>query len=188
MSNYNNGREDTSRRTVLKLLGATGVTATGIGAFGGSAAAAPDVTVEDDENTYTPESSDLTIEGGNPNATFQNVDVLITSIDESAGTASGVVSGTVLPTKNANENAAKDFEVEFEDAPAEVVGSSGKIMNSGAANLGALQVTELIRLEIPDLFLDVLGLQISLDLELLVEADCDGALLGRLLGNLLGDC
>lgn len=44
--------------------------------------------------------------------------------------------------------------------------------------------SQLILLEIPDLFLDVLGLLVSLDLELEVEADPEGGLLGQLLEGL----
>jgi hypothetical protein len=46
--------------------------------------------------------------------------------------------------------------------------------------------TELIRLELPYLLLDVLGLQITLDLFILVEADPAGGPLGRPLDALLG--
>jgi hypothetical protein len=46
---------------------------------------------------------------------------------------------------------------------------------------------ELLRLEIPDLFLDLLGLLVQLDLELVLEADEDGGLLGQLLAGLGGD-
>lgn len=46
--------------------------------------------------------------------------------------------------------------------------------------------TELIRLELPYLFLDVFGLQITLDHFVLVEADLEGGPLGRPLDALLG--
>lgn len=162
-----------NRRTFFKGALATGATVTALTAFGGTATAKPDITVSDDKESYPVEDSDITIEQGNKNAYFKEINVNITDIDESAGTVSGTVYGTVLPTKNANKRAAKEFEVPFEDAPVTRLKTVGN-------------PTELVRLEIPDLFLDVLGLQISLDLELLVEADPDGGLLGRLLDALLG--
>lgn len=49
------------------------------------------------------------------------------------------------------------------------------------------ELVEILRLEIPDLFLDLLGLLVQLDLELVLEADEDGGLLGQLLAGLGGD-
>jgi hypothetical protein len=172
-------RFDKTRRTFIKGAAATEIAATGITAFSSSAAAQPNVTVGDDEEvedgveSYSVQDHEITIQRGNRNAQFQNVNVTITDVDEEAGTASGTVSGSVLPTPNANQNAARDFNVEFADAD---VIDQGEVGNP----------TRLITLVIPDLFLDVLGLQISLDLELLVDADPEGGLLGRLLDALLG--
>ena len=166
-----------TRRTVVKAIAATGTAAIGLTAFS-SSVAAQDITVGDDEvDSYPIDDSDIEIHRGNKNAYFQEINVEITDTefdDETGtGTVSGIVSGTVLPTENANERAAKEFSVPFEDAP---VTHEETVDNP----------TELVRLVIPHLFLDVLGLQITLDLFLLVEADPEGGLLGRLLDALLG--
>lgn len=164
----------------MKGAAATGVTATGLAAFSGGAAAQPDISVTDldpetgNDSIEGVRDSQIDVERGNRNAQFQNIDIEITEIDEEAETVSGTVSGTVLPNANANQNAAKDFDVEFTDAE---VTSLGEVGNP----------TELVRLEIPDLFLNVLGLLVSLDLEVLVEADENGGLLGQLLAGLGGN-
>jgi hypothetical protein len=173
-----------TRRTFIKGAAAVGVAATGITAFSGSAAAQEpdldDVSVGDpDEDGIEVRDLEIDIEKGNRNAQFQNLDVEITDVgdeddaEDGETTADGVVSGTVLPNENANESAAKDFEVEFEDAILDI----GEIEDED-------NFSRLVELRIPDLFLDVLGLQVSLDLDLTVDADPEGGLLGQLLANL----
>ncbi|MFC6905859.1 twin-arginine translocation signal domain-containing protein [Halalkalicoccus tibetensis] len=179
MSDYNK-----TRRTFLKGAAATGVAATGITAFSGSAAAdEPTVTVDGVEA----DESDVSIERGNPNAVIENLDIEFDEVDfdqdldedfdvdanDVTGTASGTVTGSALPNQNANENAAKDINTDFDDLEF-IVTDVDAVGNP----------SQLVLLEIPDLFLDVLGLLVSLDLELSVEADPEGGLLGQLLEGL----
>lgn len=164
-------QSEQTRRTFVKGAAAAGVAATGITAFSGNAAAQPNISVSDvTGEEYEVEDSEIGIQQGNRNAQFQNIDIEITDIDEAAETVSGTVSGTVLPNANANQNAAKDFDVDFTDAAVSVLDPD--------------YGSQLVLLEIPDLFLNVLGLLVSLDLELVVEADEDGGLLGQLLAGL----
>lgn len=178
----------------MKGAAATGVTVTGITAFSGSAAAQDQdptefVTVADPKNGHhAQQGSTVTIEHGKQNACFQELNI---EIDEkrseytlnkddgtAEGTLCGTVTGSVLPDENADPNDAKEINTTFE-------GVSFEAEVGGTDNPDS-QVVELIRLEIPDLFLNLLGLLVTLDLFLLVEADPEGGLLGQLLAALLG--
>lgn len=179
-----------TRRTFIKGAAATGIAATGITAFSGSAAAQEPtdyLTVSDGEDTLQGDDvagSSVTIQQGNQNPQFEDLNVEFDDLDYDeddaengtvSGVASGTITGSVLPNENANENAAQEIDTEFEDAQFEAV-----LDEAG-------NPTDILLLEIPDLFLDLLGLIVELDLDLQITADEDGGLLGALLAALGGD-
>lgn len=185
-----NTHSERTRRTFIKGAAATGIAATGITAFSGSAAAQEPtdyLTVSDDEATLNGEEltgSTVTIQQGSQNAQFEDLNVEFDDLeyDEDdaedgsvSGVASGTVTGSVLPNGNANGNAAQEIDTDFEDAAFE------------AAMDEQGNPTDILSLEIPDLFLDLLGLIVELDLDLQITADEDGGLLGALLAALGGD-
>jgi hypothetical protein len=167
----------------MKGAAATGAAATGITAFSGSAAAQDTAVTVDGVEA---DEVDLDIERGNPNAVVESLDIEFDDVefdqdldevepdeDDITGTASGRVEGLALPNENANPNAGQEIDTDFDDLEF-VVTDVDEVGNP----------SQLVLLEIPDLFLDVLGLLVSLDLELLVEADEEGGLLGQLLEGL----
>lgn len=174
-----------TRRTFIKGAAATGIAATGITAFSGSAAAQEPtdyLTVSDGEDTLQGDDlagSSVTIQEGNQNAQFEDLNVEFDDLDydedDADGTVSGVASGTITGSVLPNENAAQEIDTEFEDAQFEAV-----LDEAG-------NPTDILLLEIPDLFLDLLGLIVELDLDLQITADEDGGLLGALLAALGGD-
>lgn len=194
MTNMNRFNE--TRRTFLKGAVATGVAATGLTAFSGSTAAqGSPITVDG----LGAQDGNIDVQRGNPNAVIQNLNVAFTSVtfdqdlsqvepgDIVTGTGSGTVTGSVLPNQNANQRAARQFETTFEDVEFEAVVQEvdeGEVVNGVEVPEGE-GISELIRLELGPLFLDVLGLQVRLsEVILLVTADPDGGLLGQLLAGL----
>lgn len=169
-----------------------GVATTGVVAFSGQAVAQEleDFSIEDEpDSVQEVEDASVEIEEGNPNPVFEELDIEIedgeydVDDDSATGTMSGEVTGTVL--ENANENAANGIDTEFDDAPFSLDLEENDV-NGNTELLKAGGSVELARLVIEDLFLDVLGLEITLDVLLVIEADPEGGLLGRLLADLLG--
>lgn len=185
-----------TRRTFMQGAVATGVAATGITLFSGSAAAQDfPVTVDG----LDAQGGNIDIQRGNRNAVIQDLNVAFTSVnfdqdlsqvepgDTVTGTGSGTVTGSVLPNPNANQRAARTIDTTFEDVEFEAIVEEvdgGEEVNGIEVPEGE-DISELVRLELGPLFLDVLGLQVRLsEVILLVTADPDGGLLGELLAGL----
>lgn len=179
----------------MKGAAATGVAATGITAFSGSAAAQDSPITVDGLDAA---DGNIDIQRGNRNAVIQDLNVAFDQVDFDqdldevepgdtvTGTGSGTVTGSVLPNQNANQRAARNINSTFEDvgfeAVLEDVEPGEEVGNPVTVPEG---VSELIRLELDGLFLDVLGLQVRLsEILLLVTADPEGGLLGELLAGL----
>lgn len=181
----------------MKGAAATGVAATGITAFGGSAAAQDSPITVDGLDA---EDGEIDIQEGNPNAAIQDLNVAFDNVDFDqdldevelgdtiTGTGSGTVTGSALSNQNANENAAQEIDTDFEDVEFEAVVEEvegGEQVGNPVEVPEGEGISELIRLELDGLFLDILGLQVDLsEVILLVTADPEGGLLGELLAGL----
>jgi hypothetical protein len=189
-------KPDETRRTFLKGAVATGMAATGLTAFSGSAAAQDSPITVDGLGA---QSGNIGIQRGNRNAVIHDLNVAFTSVnfdqdlsqiapdDTVTGTGSGTVTGSVLPNPNANQRAARTIDTTFEDVEFEAIVEEvdgGEEVNGIEVPEGE-GISEFIRLELEPLFLDVLGLQVRLsEVLLLVTADPEGGLLGELLAGL----
>jgi len=152
---------DSTRRTLLKVLGAAGVTGVGVATTSGSAAAQNSVFKNIPVET-TPSSSDLTL-------TLSELDVQGDDL-----IASGVAKGT------ANENRVNE---QFSDVN---LGSIGEVITVGSSTNGfnaAQEECPILNLDVGAIFLDLLGLQLEtseINIDLTAVAGS-----GNLLGNLL---
>lgn len=192
-----NLQSDRTRRTFIKGAAAAGVAATGISAFTTSGAAQETPISVDG---LAAEDGSIDVQDGNPNGDFEELSIEFDDVEFDqelgeddlgetvTGTGSGTVTGSVLPNGNANGNATQEIDTSFEDVSFEAVVEEvedGEEVGNPVEVPEGEGISELVRLELDGLFLDVLGLQVDLsEVILLVTADPEGGLLGELLAGL----
>ena len=117
---------DSTRRKVLKLVGATGLTAAGAGAVSGTAAAAPggsgSITQQDGNSTQDIKTS-LIDESGNKVGTFEGT-LSLTELGYDAAeetfTSTGTLDGTVK-----SQSTTQQVTQAFEDTPTQLQANGG---------------------------------------------------------------
>lgn len=171
---------DKERRTTLKIIGTTGLATAGVIGMSGSAVAQnPTITTSGGGGTL--QSGEVrnyrAVEGTQrqlPN--LQELNVTFTNWDETTNTLSGTVEAVSRGQGGGATRDTDNFDIGLDDVA---------IDNEVATTQNGDRV-EILRLNIQDLFLNLLGLEVTLDLFLLIEAVEGQGLLGDLLVALLG--